>query len=294
MDAPVPLIVAALLAAAALVAPCLARARGRDARRARAHAGPARRPHLARAQFRTLRDRPASPRRPGRRRSWRSSLLALAIRRRPSGLPVAGARRRCRSASRSRSGGSTANLLVPLYVVIAAGALAYAVPRLRGASSEVRAAGAGRARVGAARPASCSTRVQAVYSDDFDRALEHVVFFYVPFALLFVLSRGSRGRRGWRVACLGVLVVLALAFVGDRLLRVRDAPPAAEPEGHRLQPGRGLLPRQLAVLRPEHLRALPRARDDRARRRAALGEAPARRDRRGRRARWSCSGAGWC
>ncbi len=29
--------------------------------------------------------------------------------------------------------------------------------------------------------------VQAAYSIDFDRALENVVFFYVPFALLFVL-----------------------------------------------------------------------------------------------------------
>src|SRR5262249_15924074 len=60
----------------------------------------------------------------------------------------------------------------------------------------------------------------------------------------------------------------------DRLLGVRDAPAAAEPEGDRLQPGRGVLPGHLAVLRSEHLRALPRAGDDRAGQRAAVGEAP--------------------
>jgi O-antigen ligase len=56
--------------------------------------------------------------------------------------------------------------------------------------------------------------VQASYSDDFSHALENVVFFYVPFALLFVLL----GRVQWTVrlagACLAVLTVLALAFAG--------------------------------------------------------------------------------
>ena len=39
--------------------------------------------------------------------------------------------------------------------------------------------------------------LQAVYADDRAKALEQVVFFYVPFALLFVLLRGhASGRRG--------------------------------------------------------------------------------------------------
>ena len=38
--------------------------------------------------------------------------------------------------------------------------------------------------------------VQSLYSEDFGKALEHVVFFYVPFALLFALlvRRGVDGR----------------------------------------------------------------------------------------------------
>ena len=107
-------------------------------------------------------------------------------------------------------------------------------------------------------------------------------------------SRASRGRRALARVCLGVLVVLALALVGDRLRRVRDAPPVPEPEGHRLQPARGLLPRQLAVLRPEHLRALPGDRDARCSSAWLLwARAPARRRRR-RAACSRCCGAGWC
>ena len=56
--------------------------------------------------------------------------------------------------------------------------------------------------------------IQAASSSDFGHALENVVFFYVPFALLFVLLR----RRGWTPrllhAALAVLVVIALALAG--------------------------------------------------------------------------------
>ncbi|MBA3327569.1 MAG: O-antigen ligase family protein, partial [Solirubrobacterales bacterium] len=112
------------------------------------------------------------------------------------------------------SGGDTANLLVPLYLVIGAGALAYAVPRLRdGGAPEapVRERGwlewllAGALVLYAA---------QAAYSSDFDRALAQVVFFYVPFALLFALLvriRWSTRLAGW---CLAVMVALAAVFVG--------------------------------------------------------------------------------
>ena len=55
---------------------------------------------------------------------------------------------------------------------------------------------------------------QAAYSSDFDRALSQVIFFYVPFALLYALLV----RIDWtpRLAgrCLVVLLVLAVAFVG--------------------------------------------------------------------------------
>ena len=54
---------------------------------------------------------------------------------------------------------------------------------------------------------------------------------------------------------------------------------AAQPEGHRHELVLGRLPRQLAVLRPEHLRALPRARDDRRDDRAAVDAHAAHGDR---------------
>jgi hypothetical protein len=69
---------------------------------------------------------------------------------------------------------------------VAAGAAAYAVPRL-----------AGRERPEGGRPpgvlewalaASLALYgIQSSYSADFGHALENVVFFYVPFALLFAL-----------------------------------------------------------------------------------------------------------
>ncbi len=115
------------------------------------------------------------------------------------------------------SGGDTANLLVPLYLVIAAGVLAYAVPRLR-ATRGLDADDESPRRRSLLEWLLAATVVlyaaQAAYSPDFDKALSQVIFFYVPFALLFALL----ARVPWtpRLAgrCLGVLLVLAVAFVG--------------------------------------------------------------------------------
>ena len=121
------------------------------------------------------------------------------------------------------SGGDTANLLVPLYLVIASGVLAYAIPRLRATpgldddDGDSRPGRPGRDR-GALEWLLAATvvlyAIQAAYSSDFDRALSQVIFFYVPFALLFALLV----RLDWtsRLAgrCLAVLLVLAVAFVG--------------------------------------------------------------------------------
>jgi len=108
------------------------------------------------------------------------------------------------------SGGTTANLLIPLYFVVAAGALAFIVPRLRGRREE-RPPAPGRLEwllLGLV----ALYALQASYSDGFDRALEQVVFFYVPFALLFVLLVRIEWTRRLAVICLGVLAGLALLF----------------------------------------------------------------------------------
>ncbi len=117
------------------------------------------------------------------------------------------------------SGGDTANLLLPLYLVIAAGVLAYAVPRLRvpPGLDDDEPAGSARPR-GALEWLLAGSVVlyaaQSAYSSDFDKALAQVIFFYVPFALLFALLV----RVDWtpRLAgqCLAVLLALAVVFVG--------------------------------------------------------------------------------
>jgi O-antigen ligase len=136
--------------------------------------------------------------------------LAVLFDRKPAAFPIAAA-----AAIPFRvpiaSGGSTANLLVPLYVVVGAGALAYAIPRIFGAKSELQERKA-TILEWLLSGAVVLYAVQSSYSDDFDKALENVVFFYVPFALLFALLARITWTRRLAVQVLGVLAALALAF----------------------------------------------------------------------------------
>jgi O-antigen ligase len=136
--------------------------------------------------------------------------LAVWIDRKPSAFPLLAA-----AAIPFRvpiaSGGATANLLVPLYVVVGAGALAYAIPRAfgeRGDDPERKAT----MLEWLLALSIVLYAVQASYSDDFDKALENVVFFYVPFALLFALLARITWSRKLVAQVLGVLTVLALVF----------------------------------------------------------------------------------
>ena len=126
------------------------------------------------------------------------------------------------------SGGTTSNLLIPLYLVVAAGTLAVAVPRLRGSGGPSRFQWSapeddGDPPVPESPPGRLEWllmafvllyAVQATYSSDFTKALQQLVFFYVPFALLFALLRRVRWTSGLVVACLGVVVVEAVVFAG--------------------------------------------------------------------------------
>jgi putative inorganic carbon (hco3(-)) transporter len=141
-----------------------------------------------------------------------------------------------------QAGGETSNLLVPLYFVVAAGALAWIVPTLVASRRERRARAAVRSRRPEGRhgadplpePPATTTEappptavlwlqrllafyvvlyaVQAIYSPDFEKALQQVVFFYVPFALLYQLLRNLRWTPALVRDCLRLLVVLALVF----------------------------------------------------------------------------------
>ena len=106
--------------------------------------------------------------------------------------------------------GDTFNLLVPLYLVVGAGAAAYAWRRLRGEAPPEREPG----------PVELALlfmvglyAVQAAYGTDFDKALENVVFFYVPFALLLKLLATIDWTARLAGACLATAVGLALIFV---------------------------------------------------------------------------------
>jgi O-antigen ligase len=212
MDAPVPLILAALLAAGALVARA-PRARAATMLGALVLAPVILGFHIADSdQVEPLRDHPSLAAAGAVGAVVALALLALLFDRRPDWLPVAAAATlpfRVPIAS----GGSTANLLVPLYLVVAAGAAAYALPRLAG--RERPEGGRDPGALEWALAASLAVYgIQASYSDDFGHALENVVFFYVPFALLFALVARLEWTPRLARVCLGVLVVLALALVG--------------------------------------------------------------------------------
>jgi putative inorganic carbon (hco3(-)) transporter len=108
-------------------------------------------------------------------------------------------------------GGETANLLVPLYLVVAAGAVAYLLRAARDPDAEERRPGALEWALGVVLVLYA---VQATYSSDISRALEPIVFFYVPFAVLFVLLVRVAWTTRLAAWTLGVLVAVAVALVG--------------------------------------------------------------------------------
>jgi O-antigen ligase len=110
------------------------------------------------------------------------------------------------------SGGSTSNLLVPLYLVIGAGVLAYAIPVLRGDPDDDAPKISWLEWVLAGSIVLYA--LQSSYSDDTGKALENVVFFYVPFMLLFALLTRVPWNRRLALQCLGILVALSLIFAG--------------------------------------------------------------------------------
>jgi putative inorganic carbon (HCO3(-)) transporter len=111
---------------------------------------------------------------------------------------------------------TTSNLLVPLYLVVAAGSLAWIVPVLRQGDIARQANSQGRRSRHRFEQALAAFMVlyaiQAIYSEDFAKALQQMVFFYVPFALLYVRLRELEWDRRLITRCLQVTVGLALVF----------------------------------------------------------------------------------
>jgi O-antigen ligase len=135
------------------------------------------------------------------RRPWLLAVLAtLAL---PFRIPI-------------QSGGVTSNLLVPLYLVVAAGALAWIFPVLWGSRAQRPPAdGSGDWAVWVERLLAAYIvlyGLQAIYSPAFETALRQMVFFYVPFALLYRLLRQMDWTPELIGTCLKITVALALVF----------------------------------------------------------------------------------
>jgi len=140
------------------------------------------------------------------RRPWLLPLLAVATL--PFRIPF-------------ESGGQSANLLVPLYVVVAAGVLALAWERLGPPSRRTRPDGESEWRErepGWTELALIAFvalyALQSLYSGDFEQALKNLAFFYIPFMLLLKLLTTVRWTPRVLSGCFSLAVVLALAFAG--------------------------------------------------------------------------------
>lgn len=159
--------------------------------------------------------------------------LASAFRRWPAALPLAIVFALPFRVPLS-AGGDTANLLVPLYLVIAGGVAANLL-RHRAAPAAGAGAPGREARVGApaAEPAPASAAAaraaawlpralalvvalyaaQALYSEDFSKGLQNACFFYIPFSVAYGLLREVRWDRRLLSAVFVLVAAQALAFV---------------------------------------------------------------------------------
>jgi putative inorganic carbon (HCO3(-)) transporter len=138
------------------------------------------------------------------------------------------------------AGGDTANLLIPLYLVIAAGVLSTALREWGGGGVPLaqrrpvfRTARSARGTDSEAKnPASerdtptpphllpyvlagvvLLYALQTLYSPDFSKSLQNVCFFFVPFSLVYALLRDVKWDRKLLVLVLWVVAIEAVAFV---------------------------------------------------------------------------------
>jgi O-antigen ligase len=107
-------------------------------------------------------------------------------------------------------GGDNVNLLLPLYVVIAAGLLTTLVGMWRDPPS--RRSSRPRILVLALAGAVVAYGLQSIYSNDAEFAVRNIAFFLVPFATLFALLSQVEWRPRLLVAALSVVIAEAVAF----------------------------------------------------------------------------------
>ncbi len=188
------------------------------------------------AQIVDLRDDPARLVALGIAALAASAILAAGFRRWPILLPLA-----IVAALPFRiplhAGGDTANLLVPLYLVIAGGVLSAALREWQeGGGVHLRAGFFAGRRASLAELARRKRgrrtqmdpptllpyvlagvvvlyALQTLYAPDFSKSLQNVCFFFVPFSLVYALLRDVRWDRKLLLLVLWVVAVEAVAFV---------------------------------------------------------------------------------
>ncbi|HEY1355678.1 MAG TPA: O-antigen ligase family protein [Solirubrobacterales bacterium] len=131
------------------------------------------------------------------------------------------------------AGGDTANLLVPLYLVIGGGVLFAASRDLGIFTAASPAGGVEDSSAGRSPPASTTGpagqaavwlprvlaavvllyALQSLYSPDLSKSIQNVCFFFVPFSLVYALLRDVEWDRRLLTAVLVVVAVEAVAFV---------------------------------------------------------------------------------
>ena len=208
-------------------------------------------------------------------------------------------RSRCSPARRrgspSRSARRSTNLLLPLYVVVAGAAVALAVellapawvahvragrmftPRGRHTRRGAAARGAARPRAPRARDlrlAGSAPRSGGRGSPCSGRRTSHqgavyLLFYMLPLGLIAAAMARLPWRLGWVKVLYAQLAAMAVVFALIGIWQYLDADIYWNPKvkvDNVYAPGRLVLPRQLGLLRPVDLRALPRRRDPRERR----------------------------
>jgi putative inorganic carbon (HCO3(-)) transporter len=115
-------------------------------------------------------------------------------------------------------GGETANLLVPLYLVIAAQVIRLVTQRTDGASASPRAPTPWTQYLKYLLAATLVVyAIQASYSEDVSNAIENIGFFLVPFGVLFVLLTEVRWTRRLLEYVLVAVGAVAVAVAGIAL-----------------------------------------------------------------------------
>jgi hypothetical protein len=150
------------------------------------------------------------------------AVLVAIIRRRPETLPLLAV-----AALPFRvpieSGGDSANLLLPLYAVVAAGVVAELLGRVASRQSPVAGNGPARWLPWALGGFVLLYAVQSLYSDDFSQAATNIGFFLAPFAVLAALLMRvewtARVLRWALVILVTEAVLFALVAFGEYGLR---------------------------------------------------------------------------